>query len=141
MKFYTMLQLYQGPKYGYEVLKNMRERLNLKVGPEQIYPFLKKLENYKYVKSQEAGERDKKVYYLTKEGKAFVRRMLERFGDLIDIAIEPRLTVCAHCACKIYEGGHKEKVGDKELMFCCKHCALAYKSERSWLRKLFRHEH
>ena len=46
-------------------------------------------------------------------------------------AIEPKLTGCAHCGCKLYEGGHREKVGGKERMFCCCHCAHSYRQDRS----------
>src|SRR3989344_82107 len=57
----------------------------------------------------------------------FGKNMFNRFGDLIDIAIEPRLTARAHCNCKVFEGGHTEKVKGKALKFCCMHCASSYK--------------
>jgi len=42
------------------------------------------------------------------------------------VAIEPSLDVCAHCGCKIYEGGHREVIKGEELVFCCSHCAAPY---------------
>lgn len=130
VKFYAVCLLYEGPKHGYEIIKEISKKLNRRVSPGQIYPFLRKLEGQGYIESKEVGEREKKIYHLTKQGRGFVRRMLNRFGGLIDIAIEPRLTVCVHCGCEVYKGGYKEKIRGKETMFCCHHCARSYKEER-----------
>lgn len=128
VKFYTILLLLEGPKHGYEIIKNVKEKLNKKMSPGEIYPFLKTLKKHNYVKTKKIGTRGKKVYYLTKKGKIFVKVMINRFGSLIDIAVEPKLTSCAHCGCKIYEGGYREKIKGKILTFCCHHCAKSYKS-------------
>lgn len=127
VKFYTMLLLLEEPKHGYEIIKVVKEKLNKNMSPGEVYPFLKKLKKHGYIKTKSIGTRGKKVYYLTKEGKKFVKRILNRFGNLIDIAIEPKLTSCAHCGCKIYKGGHKERIKGKILTFCCHHCAKSYK--------------
>lgn len=128
VKFFTICLLYERPKHGYELIKEIGRKLGLKVSPGQMYPFLNKLEKNKLVKSVKARARDKKVYRLTKEGNKFAEKMLNRFGDLIDLAIEPRLSVCTHCGCKIYEGGYKEKIKGRELVFCCNHCAESFKT-------------
>ncbi len=127
VKFYTLLLLSHGPKHGYEIIKELEERLQRKVSASHIYPFLKSLKKANYIEFKKSKEREKKVYHLTKEGRRFVKSILNRFGDLIDIAIEPNLTVCAHCGCSIYRGGHKEKVKEKLLVFCCHHCAKSFK--------------
>ncbi len=127
VKFYALLLLYEGPKHGYELIKEIGTKLDKRVSSGQIYPFLSKLEKSNYIESGKRGERDKKVYHLTADGRAFVKKMLTRFGGLVDIAIEPRITVCAHCGCKLLSGGYKEKIGGKELMFCCCHCAKSFK--------------
>ena len=75
------------------------------------------------------GRKERKVYELTEEGKEFCTRLFKRFAALVTTAIEPSLNVCAHCGCKVYEGGHKETVNGEETMFCCKHCAASYKQE------------
>lgn len=126
IKFYVVLLLSEGPKHGYEIIKEIEEKLKKRASAGQIYPFLKKLEKHGYIKSKRMGKREKRVYHLTKEGKAFVKRILNRFGSLIDIAIEPKLTECAHCGCKVYEGGHREVVKGKKLTFCCEYCARSY---------------
>ncbi len=70
------------------------------------------------------------MYELTKEGKELCIKLFKRFANLISIAIEPTLEVCAHCGCKVYEGGYRENVDGKETNFCCIHCANSYRKER-----------
>jgi len=128
VKFYTVLLLKEGPKHGYELMKELEKKLGNKISTSQMYPFLSILEKENIIKFSEIGGREKKVYQLTKKGEDFVSSLLQRFGDLIYIAIEPKLTTCTHCGCKLYEkSGYKEKIGNKVLMFCCHHCAKSFK--------------
>ena len=127
VKFYTLCLLATGPKHGYELIKELESKLNRKISASNVYPFLNILIKNKLIKIQKTGKREKKVYVLTNEGRNFTKNMFSRFGDLIDIAIEPKLTACAHCNCKVYEGGYTEKFKGKTLKFCCMHCAGSYK--------------
>lgn len=127
-KFYMLLLLNEKPVSGYELIRDIGQKLEKKISPGQVYPFLAKLQNSEYIRTGIPGAREKKTYALTPEGKAFVKRMLLHFGELIDFAVEPRLTVCAHCGCKVFEGGHREKIRGKDAVFCCVHCAKAFKS-------------
>ncbi len=131
VKLFTVLLLSEKEQYGYEIMKEVEKRLGKKASPGQIYPFLKQLKKYRYVDTNEKAERDKQTYYLTPEGRKFVGRLSDRFGDLFEIVIKPRLTVCAHCSCEIYKGGYKEKVNGKYLSFCCGNCAKSYKAMKS----------
>ncbi len=45
------------------------------------------------------------------------------------------LMVCAHCGCKVYEGGHKEEIEGKDLMFCCHHCAHSFLREKKRIKE------
>ena len=126
-KFCTVYLLANGPKHGYELMKELEEKLGRKISASNVYPFLEVLIKNKLIKIQKTGKREKKVYVLTNEGKKFTKNMFSRFGDLIDIAIEPKLTTCAHCNCKVYKGGYTEKIKNKVLKFCCMHCADSYK--------------
>jgi len=74
------------------------------------------------------GKKVRKVYELTDEGKELCRRLFRRFSSIVATAIEPSLSVCVHCGCKVYEGGHIERVDGKETMFCCEHCAASYRT-------------
>ena len=127
IKFCTLYLFATGPKHGYELMKELEEKLGRKISASNIYPFLDTLIKNRLIKVQKTGKREKKTYVLTQEGKKFTRNIFNRFGDLIDIAIEPKLTTCAHCSCKVYEGGYTEKIKGKLLKFCCMHCARSYK--------------
>lgn len=128
-KFYTLVLLNEGPRHGYELMEELEKRLGKKPSPGQIYPLLKKLERSRLIthKVVKLGDKQKKVYTLTDEGKKTASRAMGRFSDVVSIILEPKLTKCAHCGCKVYEGGHKERIDGKMLMFCCVHCADSYK--------------
>jgi len=135
-RFYILMILYEGPAHGYSIIdkfKKTEELTTVKkvISPSLVYPFLQILENKGLLKHtlKAVGKKDRKVYELTEEGKTLVTKLFKRFSSLISTAIEPSLNVCAHCGCKVYEGGHIETINDKKLTFCCKHCAATYKSE------------
>jgi hypothetical protein len=50
--------------------------------------------------------------------------------ELVSIAIEPSLYVCANFGCRVYEGGYREVIDGKETAFCCIHCAMSYKEAK-----------
>ncbi len=132
-KFYTLLLLNEGPKHGYEIMAELEKKVGKKPSAGQIYPLLKSLRKKGLVTCKTAmiGDKKKKVYTLTKDGKKSCSTLVGRFSDIISIVLEPKLTKCAHCGCSVYEGGHKEKIGGKMLAFCCVHCAKSYKSVMS----------
>lgn len=136
-RFYILTVLYEGPSHGYNILKRFREGLGKDVSPSLVYPFLKRLEQRGLVKHtiKPVGEKDRKVYQLTREGKKLCRRLFKRFAALVSTAIEPSLNACASCGCKVYEGGYMEKIDGEETVFCCKHCAAAYKRETRGTRR------
>jgi len=123
--------LFEGPKHGYDLIKTVEKKMGRKVSASQIYPFLAKLQKENYIKIKSEGKREKKIYVLTSLGKKFCQTMLSRFGDLVELAIEPNLSKCAHCGCEIFKGGYKEKIKGKETVFCCSHCADSFKKNFS----------
>lgn len=126
VKFYAVLLLLEKKHHGYELMKEIGKRLEKRISPGQMYPFLATLEKNRLVKAGKSGSRDKTEFALTPKGKAFVKKNLDRFGGLIEIAVEPHLTVCTHCGCKVFEGGVVENVRGKKLKFCCHHCAQSF---------------
>lgn len=130
VKFYTILLLREEPKHGYDLMKELERKLGKDISTSQVYPFLNTLEKNKIISVEKLGKREKKVYKLTKKGRKFVNTFLERFGDLLHTAIEPKLSTCTHCGCKVYEGGYREKIGKNKLTFCCHHCARSFRDER-----------
>ncbi|MFQ5800790.1 MAG: PadR family transcriptional regulator, partial [Candidatus Hydrothermarchaeales archaeon] len=119
--------LYQGPKHGYELIKEIELQIGRKPSTGQIYPFMNILLENKLIRTKEEGDREKKVYELTEEGRRFVEKKLEMFGGVISATIEKDLSTCAHCGCKVYSGGYEETIAGERLTFCCMHCAGSYK--------------
>jgi DNA-binding PadR family transcriptional regulator len=131
-RFYILTILYENPCHGYEILSKFKTRLGKKISPSLVYPFLRQLERKRLVKHRvkKIGEKKKKVFELTEDGRKLCTVLFKRFSNLVSVAIEPSLDVCAHCGCKVYEGGYKEVIDHKETAFCCIHCARSYKQER-----------
>lgn len=131
-RFYILTILYEGPSHGYNIISKFRKSVGKEISPSLVYPFLQQLEEKGYVKHNVklVGTKKKKVFELTEEGRDLCKRLFKRFSTLVSIAIEPNLEVCAHCGCKIYEGGYKEVINGKQMAFCCIHCAESYKHEK-----------
>ncbi len=131
-RFYILTILYEGPTHGYSIISKFRKRVGKKISPSLVYPFLKQLEQRDLVTHtiKPVGEKERKVFELTEDGKELCTRLFKRFANLVSIAIEPSLEVCAHCGCKVYEGGYREVLNGEEKMFCCVHCARSYKKEK-----------
>ncbi len=131
-RFYILTMLYEGPQHGYSILSTFKERTGKEISPSLVYPFLRQLEKNKLVTHslKPVGEKKKKVFQLTPKGLELCRQLFKRFSELVSVAIEPSMTVCANCGCKIYEGGYKETLNGKGMTFCCIHCAESYKQEQ-----------
>lgn len=127
-----LMELYEKPKHGYALIEALEERLGKHVSPSLIYPFLKTLEENGLVESHEEpiGSKQRKVYKLTNKGRTFALHVFQRVNEILSQAIEPNLTACANCGCKIYEGGYTTEIDGKKMAFCCVHCAKTYLEER-----------
>ena len=130
-RLYILTILYEGPDHGYGILRKFNTRVGKKISSGFVYPFLQQLEEKKLIteKSEMQGDRERKLYTLTDEGVVFCNRLFKRFANLVTVAIQPSLDVCAHCGCKMYEGGYRETIAGEDLVFCCIHCAASYKEE------------
>jgi len=135
-RFYILTILYEGPCHGYDIISKFKERIGKEVSPSLVYPFLQQLETKGLVKHtrKSVGAKEKKVFELTEKGKKLCERLFKRFSGLVSVAIEPSLEICAHCGCKVYEGGYSEKIKGKQMTFCCVHCAKSYKQEHGIIR-------
>jgi DNA-binding PadR family transcriptional regulator len=132
-RFYILTILYEGPAHGYQILSRFKKRVKKEVSPSLVYPFLQQLEEKGLVKHtlKPVGEKEKKVFELTKKGRELATGLFKRFAELVSVAIEPSLDVCAHCGCKVYEGAYHEVINGEELAFCCMHCARSFKEDKS----------
>ena len=131
-RFYIITILYEGPQHGYSIMSQFKKRIKKEISPSLVYPFLEQLEDKGFVNHtlQPVGDKVKKVFTLTDEGRELCSCLFKRFASLVSIAIEPSLSVCAHCGCKVYEGAYKEVIDGKEMAFCCMHCAASYKQNK-----------
>jgi len=139
-RFYILTILYEGPAHGYQIISRFKKRVKKEVSPSLVYPFLQQLEEKGLVKHTvkpggPVGEKEKKVFELTRKGRELCTGLFKRFAELVSIAIEPSLDVCAHCGCKVYEGAYRETIDGKETAFCCMHCARSYKETREHAKK------
>jgi PadR family transcriptional regulator PadR len=92
-RFYILTILYEGPVNGYSILRKFKKRVGKKISLGFVYPFLQQLEEKKliFVKSEMKGDKEKKLYTLTEEGRALCSPLFERFADLFTNAIESTL--------------------------------------------------
>lgn len=129
-KFYTLVLLKSKESVtGYYVLKRLEEDLGKTASPTYVYDFLKKLKKEGYIEDVPTPKSKRaKGYRLTKKGAKFIDRIFLRFDNLIEVAIQSKLKACASCGVKIYDDFHTETIEGKELVFCCGHCAKAYKN-------------
>ena len=141
-RFYILTILYEGPAHGYQIISRFKKRVKKEVSPSLVYPFLQQLEKKGLVKHtiKPVGEKEKKVFELTDKGRELTTVLFKRFAELVSIAIEPSLYVCAHCGCKVYEGGYREIIEGKEIAFCCMHCAHSYKEMKKHAKKATENE-
>jgi DNA-binding PadR family transcriptional regulator len=81
LQFLVLLQLTKGPKYGYEMLKALRDEFSGVWEPKTgtFYPALRSLESRGFVETELRDETD--FYHLTGKGKTLLDRMGERFGS------------------------------------------------------------
>jgi len=80
MKYVILKLLRDKPRHGYEVMKELEERMHgcYSPSPGTVYPTLQWLEDEGLVKVQEVD--GKKVYEITDQGRAF----LEEHRDVVD---------------------------------------------------------
>ncbi len=129
-RFYTLALLKSKKSVtGYYVLKRLEADLGKTASPTYVYDFLKKLKSEGFIKDVQIPKSKRSGgYQLTPLGSKFVDRIFTRFDNLIEVAIQSKLKICASCGVKLYDNFYVEKIGGKELIFCCEHCAMAYKN-------------
>ena len=127
IKCYTLMLLYKRPMHGYELIKELETCLSQKISSSHVYPFLKILKRNRLVAMKNYSQRDKKQYALTVDGKRFAKTMIHKLSIIVDVSLGKKVKKCAHCVCKIYEGGYKARINGRTLYFCCVHCAKSFK--------------
>jgi DNA-binding PadR family transcriptional regulator len=90
--YVVLLLLAQGPKTGYEVIKEIRRLLasiGVTASPGTVYPVLKKLEEEGYLEVREEphGGRQRKVYRITEKGVEYLLRSAQRALEVLELAM------------------------------------------------------
>ena len=70
-RFYMLTILYEDPEHGYGILRKYRDRVGRRISPGTVYTFLQNLQGRGLisVESQMIGNKEKKLYSLTDEGR------------------------------------------------------------------------
>jgi DNA-binding PadR family transcriptional regulator len=84
VKFVILKLLREKPRHGYEVIKELEERLQGCYSPSAgtVYPTLQMLEDQGYVRAVEQD--GKKVYHITPEGEAFLDENTVTVDDIFE---------------------------------------------------------
>lgn len=129
-KFYTLTMLKTKKSVtGYYIIKKLESDFGRTASPTYIYNFLNNLQSEGYIiPTPNPDSKKSKGFQLTPEGEKFVDRIFDRFGNLIEAAVASKIHICASCGVKLYDNFHTETINGKELNFCCKHCAKAFKN-------------
>ena len=125
IKLHTLISLDGEKKNGYLLMKELESKLGRKISASHIYPFLKELNERRFVAYKQDGR--EKIYSLTPNGRVFVKDTLLKFHDVIKESLRDKITECVHCGCEVYNNKYTERVQGKTLAFCCCHCADSYK--------------
>jgi len=88
LQMLLLIQLDQGPKYGYEMLKTLKEEFEGTWEPKTgtVYPALKSLTKKGYIETQTREETD--YYLITEEGLKIFELMLNHIESSIDFSIK-----------------------------------------------------
>jgi DNA-binding PadR family transcriptional regulator len=96
--YIVLLLLAQGPKTGYEIIKEMRSLLagvGAAASPGTVYPVLRRLEEEGYLEAREEphGGRQRKVYYITEKGVEYLLRSAQKALEVLELAMKLHLDV------------------------------------------------
>ncbi|RLF27311.1 MAG: hypothetical protein DRN14_05560 [Thermoplasmata archaeon] len=133
-----LLSLYRGKRHGYGIMEDVERITGKKPSAGEVYPFLQRLEREGYVRVEKDRTGRRKVYELTDAGRLLVEDTIERMSGIIEAIVESKLTVCANCGVKIYEGGVEVEVEGRKLVFCCEYCAANYLAKRGIVEAVLR---
>ena len=133
IKLHALISLNNDEKTGYNLIKELSNKLDKKISASHIYPFLKELKQNYLVNYRQFGR--EKVYNLTESGKGFVNDTLLKFNEILQESLKKKLTKCTHCGCEVYNNKYNEIVNGNKLAFCCCHCADSYKQGMKHGRK------
>ena len=86
-KLYVLLILSRGPAHGYDIMKSFREATGKVLSCGQVYPLLDVMQKKGLVTYHEEsdGNRKRKVYSLTQDGRAFAGDLKTKIVKLLGL--------------------------------------------------------
>ena len=92
-KPFILFALAENPNYPFQltrdILKNSDNQISI-IG-SNIYPLLKDLENKNLISYKEDPETNRKIYYLTSDGKSFLKKLItsmKQFNEIIEFNLK-----------------------------------------------------
>ncbi|MCK5698627.1 MAG: PadR family transcriptional regulator [Candidatus Aenigmarchaeota archaeon] len=84
-KLYVLVALHKSPKHGYELMSDFLKITGKNLSAGQVYPLLNSMRKNGLVDVSSAyeGQRERKVYSLTDEGRVFRETVLGQLRDLL----------------------------------------------------------
>ncbi len=88
LQILLLTQLEEGPKYGYEMLKHLKDEFEGTWVPKTgtVYPALRSLEKKGYVETQDRDGRD--FYYITDQGRGIFELLMGHIMESIDFSVK-----------------------------------------------------
>ncbi|HYH81846.1 MAG TPA: PadR family transcriptional regulator, partial [Longimicrobium sp.] len=85
LKFVILTLLAEKPRHGYEIIKELEERLGgtYSPSPGTVYPTLSLLEDMGYARAR-TEESNRKVFEITDEGRAYLEQNKSTIDDIFD---------------------------------------------------------
>ncbi len=83
--------------HGYALIQELSKHRSSPLTPGTLYPLLQRFEKQNLIVVKETGERDKKIYTLTPEGKQLIDKLAHEFIEVFDgIYVKYHCSVCEH---------------------------------------------
>lgn len=83
--------------HGYALIQGLSKHRSSPLTPGTLYPLLGRFEKQNLIAVKETGERDKKTYTLTPEGKLLLDKLANEFIEIFDgIYTRYHCSVCEH---------------------------------------------
>ena len=83
--------------HGYALIQDLSKHRSSPLTPGTLYPLLARFEKQGLIEVKETGEREKKVYAITSQGKSLLDKLAHEFIETFDgIYVKYHCSVCEH---------------------------------------------
>lgn len=97
LELQVLWHLSQNDMHGYALIQELSKHRSSSLTPGTLYPLLQRFEKQNLIIIKETGERDKKIYTLTEEGKHLLDKLANEFIEVFDgIYVKYHCAVCEH---------------------------------------------